>query len=157
MISRRFALASLAGVLAAPRALGHPHEALKAEQVGHREEQVMAFRQTLREAIAARDAGKLRVLYADGFIHTHGSGKVDGKDARIVSVLAGDPVIETAPVEELTLRVAGPDTVIATGRSPIPSPPDGRSQDVRWLAVYVRARGDWQLAASQATRVAAGA
>lgn len=37
----------------------------------------------------------------------------------IVSVLAEDPVIETAPADKLNLRVFGPDTVVVTGRSPI--------------------------------------
>ena len=45
-------------------------------------------------AIEKKDAAALRKIYADGFVHTHGSGKVDGKDARIVAALAGDPVIE---------------------------------------------------------------
>ncbi|CAA9312630.1 MAG: hypothetical protein AVDCRST_MAG90-557 [uncultured Microvirga sp.] len=152
MHSRRI-LVGLAGLAAVPGALAHPHEAHGAEQHGHAEEQVMAFRQLLREAITAKDVGKLRVLYADGFTHIHGSGKVEGKDSRIVSLLAGEPVIETAPAEELTLRVFGPDTVVITGRSPILNRTENRAYDFRWMAVHVRTAGDWRLAASQATRL----
>ena len=65
-------------------------------------------------------------------MHTHGSGKVDGKDARIVAALAGDPVIETAPVTDLVIRVPGGWTAIATGLSPIRSLADGKTYNFRW-------------------------
>ena len=95
----------------------------------------------------------LRAMYADGFTHTHGSGRVDGKDARIVAALSGDPVIETAPVEELTYRVFGDHTIIVTGKSPIPNKAAKRTDNFRWISVYVRTGDRWQLAASQATRL----
>src|SRR3712207_7617283 len=41
-------------------------------------------------AAAARDAARLRALYAADFAHTHTSGKVDGRDARIVSLLRSE-------------------------------------------------------------------
>ena len=78
------------------------------------------FRKTVARAIERKDAAALRKIYANGFVHTHGSGKVDGKDARIVSVLAGDPVIENAPVTDLVIRVPGGWTAIATGDEPDP-------------------------------------
>ena len=104
-------------------------------------------------AIEKKDAAALRKIYADGFVHTHGSGKVDGKDARIVSALAGDPVIENAPVTDLVIRVPGGWTAIATGVSPIRSLADGKTYNFRWTAVYVRIGEGWQIAASQATRL----
>ena len=117
-------------------------------------EEVAEFRKTLAAAIERKDAAALRTHYADAFVHTHGSGKVDGKDARIVSALAGDPVIETAPVTDLVIRVPGGWTAIATGVSPIKSLADGKTYAFRWTAVYVRVGDGWQLAASQATRLA---
>jgi Domain of unknown function (DUF4440) len=151
MIARRLLFAAL---LAAPLAArAHPLD--RSVPLGPTELEVMAFRQALQEAIAAKDVVKLRAMYADSFTHTHGSGKMDGKDTRIVAALAGDPVIETAPVDELSLRPHGPDTVIVTGRSPILNPREGRHYDFRWIAVYVRTAGEWRLAASQATRLAA--
>ena len=77
-------------------------------------------------AIEKKDAAALRKIYAESFVHTHGSGKVDGKDARIVSALAGDPVIENAPVTDLVIRVPGGWTAIATGVSPIRRWPTAR-------------------------------
>jgi ketosteroid isomerase-like protein len=117
-------------------------------------DEVAEFRKQLAAAIEKKDAAQLRTLYADSFVHTHGSGKVDGKDARIVSALAGDPVIENAPVTDLVIRVPGGWTAIATGVSPIKSLADGKTYSFRWTAVYVRIGDGWQIAASQATRLA---
>jgi uncharacterized protein (TIGR02246 family) len=139
------ALAALPILLSPGALLAHPHEALTRERQGAVEQQVMA----------ARDAAKLRALYAADFTRTHTTGKVDGRDARVVSLLAGEPVIELARVEELTIRVLHPDTAILTGRSPIArSDGTGGTRDVRWMQVFVRTEGEWRLAASQATGVA---
>jgi ketosteroid isomerase-like protein len=135
-------------------ALAHPPAQLTTEQEKGTIEEVRAFRKSVVEAIAAKDAAKLRAAYADSFHHAHGSGKVDGKDARIVAVLAGDPVIENAPVTDLEIRVPGGWTAIATGKSPIKSLADGKTYEFRWIAVYVRSGDSWQIAASQATRLA---
>ena len=134
----------------------HPHDALRTEQMAHVEHQILHMREALQAAIAAKDVPRLRALYAPSFVHTHGSGKVDGRDARIVSVLAGDPVIETAKVEELSIRIMHADTAIVTGRSPVLNKAENRDYDFRWMQVWVRVGGDWQLAASQATRLPAG-
>ena len=137
-----------------PFARAHPPAKLTTEQEKGTVEEVKAFRAAVADAIAARDAAKLRAMYADSFHHAHGSGKLDGRDARIVSVLAGDPVIETAPVADLEIRIPGGWTAIATGKSPIKSLADGKTYEFRWIAIYVRHGDSWQLAASQATRLA---
>ncbi len=144
-------------VMLSPVAPGfsHPHDALQAEQFGHIEHQIMHMREALQAAIAAKDVVRLRALYSPSFTHAHGSGKVDGRDARMVSVLAGDPVIETAKVEELSIRILHSDTAIVTGRSPVLNKAENRDYDFRWMQVWVRVGGDWQLAASQATRLPA--
>jgi ketosteroid isomerase-like protein len=137
-------------------ALGHPPSILSEQAEKATVEEVIEFRKAVVAAIERKDAAALRKIYADGFAHTHGSGKVDGKDARIVSALAGDPVIETAPVTDLVIRVPGGWTAIAAGLSPIRSLADGKTYNFRWTTVYVRIGESWQIAASQATRLAEG-
>jgi len=145
--------AAILPVLAAAPALAHPHDQLAGERDGRIEQQVMAVRDSIRRAVEARDVVALRAMYSGGFTHTHGSGKVDGRDARIVALLAGEPTVEMAPVEELTIRVMHADTAIVSGRSPILNRSENRTYDFRWVQVYVRVGGDWQLAVSQATRL----
>ena len=114
--------------------------------------EVAAFRKEVAAAITAKDAKRLARMYAPSFVHTHGSGKTDGKDARIASLLMGEPVIETAPVGDLVIRIPNDWVGIATGVSPIKSS-DGKTYDFRWTAVYVREGQGWHVAASHATRL----
>ncbi|HJQ57714.1 MAG TPA: nuclear transport factor 2 family protein [Vineibacter sp.] len=131
----------------------HPMEGPRTPETEALEKEVIAFRNDLIDAMATKDIGKLRAMYVDSFSHTHGSGKVDGKDSRIVALLAGDPVIENAPVEDLSIRTFNGDTAIVTGKSPILNKAENRMYDFRWIAVYVKGHGQWHLAASQATRL----
>ena len=148
-----FLSCALAVLLPAGAAVAHPPAIISDREEKATVEEVIDFRKTVARAIEKKDAAALRKIYANGFVHTHGSGKVDGKDARIVAVLAGDPVIETAPVTDLVVRVPGGWTAIATGLSPIRSLADGKTYQFRWTAVYVRMGESWQIAASQATRL----
>jgi len=114
--------------------------------------EVAAFRKEVAAAIKAKDAQRLARMYSPVFVHTHGSGKTDGKDARIASLLKGEPTIETAPVADLVIRIPNDWVGIATGVSPIKSD-DGKTYDFRWTAVYVREGQGWHVAASHATRL----
>lgn len=115
-------------------------------------EEIQAFRKALAQAIAAKDAKRLQEMYAASFTHTHTSGKTDNRDARIVSALAGEPVIETSPVTDLVVRAPNDWVAVVTGTSPIKSMVDGKTYAVKWLQVYTRNEKSWVLVASQATR-----
>jgi ketosteroid isomerase-like protein len=151
LVAGLLAVAPVLSLVGAVRA--HPPSILSEQAEKATVEEVVEFRKAVVAAIEKKDAAALRKIYADSFVHTHGSGKIDGKDARIVSALAGDPVIENAPVTDLVIRVPGGWTAIATGMSPIRSLADGKTYNFRWIAVYVRIGEGWQIAASQATRL----
>lgn len=157
MVGQRFSFVLIACALTfaafgGHSALAHRPKALTERQEKAIAEEVRAFRETVTKAIGSKDAAAVRALYADRFVHTHGSGKVDGKDARVASVLAGDPVIETAPAAELAIHVPAGWTAVVTGASPIRAG-DSKTYSFRWTAVYVRGPNSWQIAASQATRL----
>jgi hypothetical protein len=153
MLNRRSLLIGAAALALVGPALAHPHDELDAERVADIERQIMAFRNELKDAIAAKNVARLKDMYANAFTHTHTTGKVDDRAARVLSLLAGEPVIETAATTEMSLRVHGPDQVILTGKSPIFSKADNKSYDVRWVQAYSRATGEWKLVVSQATRI----
>jgi ketosteroid isomerase-like protein len=152
MLNRRTALAAAALAIAPASASAHPPTQRPAAAVSI-ERELMAFREALAAALQAKDVAKLKGMYTEDFTHTHGSGKVDGRDARIVSLLAGEPVIETAPMSEVSVRVHGTDLAILTAKSPILNVRENRHYDFRWMQVFVRSGGHWHLAASQATRL----
>lgn len=112
-----------------------------------------AFRSELKRAAETRDIAKLRTLIADTFTHTHASGKIDDKEGHIVALLARHPGIETGLMTDASVRLHGPDMAILTARSPILNPDDGKHYDFRWIQVFTKVSGHWQLVASQATRV----
>ncbi len=132
-------------------AFAHPPGVEEKDQPAAHE--VEGFREFVKRAVDRKDFDSVRAMYAESFTHTHGSGKLDNKDARIVSVMAGEPVIENAPVEELRFRVHGERTVIVSGKSPILNRAENKMYLFRWIAVYVKDGADWKLAASQATRL----
>ena len=151
MVSRRF----LSFGLLAALSLSIPawaHENPPQHDVTQVTKELLAFRAEMKAAMEAKDAVKLKTMYLDTFTHTHGSGKVDGKEARIVSLLAKEPVIEDVEMSEVSVRVHG-DTAILAARSPILNVKENKPYDFRWMQVYIRVDGKWQLAASQATRL----
>jgi hypothetical protein len=143
-----------AALLAWPVALAaHPHDAPKSALVLAVETEVLATRDLIQKAALDKNVPALKKLLAEEFTHTHGSGKVDGRDARILSLIAGEPVIELASVTDRHVHVHGGTTAIVTGLSPILNTKENRSYDFRWMQVYVKGAQGWQLVASQATRL----
>ncbi|MFN3889607.1 MAG: nuclear transport factor 2 family protein [Beijerinckiaceae bacterium] len=113
--------------------------------------EIGAFRKELAAAATAKNAAALRTFYTEDFTHTHTSGKVDGRDARIVSLIAAEPTVEVAPTKEFGLSCFGDAVCIARATSPIKRGSDGRWFDVRWTQTYVRTSQGWKIAVSQAT------
>lgn len=138
-------LASASGV-----AMSHPVEPVATAEPKLRVE-IAAFLKDFQAAGSNRDAASLRRFYTEDFTHTHTSGKVDGKDARIVSVVAGEQTVEMAPTTELNLSCFGESVCIARALSPIKRASDGKWFDVRWTQTYVKTSKGWQIAISQAT------
>ena len=113
--------------------------------------EIQTMRKEFQSASTQRDAASLRNFYTDDFTHTHTSGKVDNKDARIVSVLAGEPTVELAPSPEFKLSCFGEAVCIARALSPIKRVSDGKWFDVRWTQTFIKTTKGWQIAVSQAT------
>jgi hypothetical protein len=146
-LSRRLILGFAAGAAslpAAPQTVAQPSAAATQE--------VLALREKIRAAVAAKDRAALEALYADNFMHMRDSGRADLKAERIGLLLAGEQTIETAPEEEVAVQVYGPATAVATGASAIKDPATGKAARFRWVAVYVRGDAGWQVALSQASR-----
>lgn len=146
-------VAALALALPAFVAIAHPIEPVAAVDPKLRDE-IAAFRKAFQAAGTSRDGAALRRYYTDDFTHTHTSGKVDGKDARIVSVIAAEQTVEMAETTEFTLSCFGESVCIARALSPIKRGSDGKWFDVRWTQTYVKTGKGWQIAVSQATGLA---
>nr|HMS06071.1 hypothetical protein [Burkholderiaceae bacterium] len=72
-------LLALALLLASLGACAHPQGPVADDPAARAA--VLDYYAQLRRAVAQRDALALKGLYEESFTHTHGSGKVDGRDA----------------------------------------------------------------------------
>lgn len=151
---RRALIAASLPLLSLP-ALAHPPRQPDAAESRIFIQEVVALREKLAKAVKNKDGAALRAAYADGYTHTHESGKLDNKEARIASALAGAQLVETAPATDLSYRVYTGPTVVVTGKSTMPDAKGQTSFDVRWVCIYVTAKDGWELAVSQATRLPA--
>ncbi|MPZ30157.1 MAG: DUF4440 domain-containing protein [Rhodospirillales bacterium] len=152
---RRRSLLAAVPLLTALPALAHPPRQPDNAESQSIIEEMKVFRDKVAKAVGNKDFPTLRSIYADAFTHTHGSGKIDNKDARIVAAMAGEPMIENARATDLSYRVFAGPTVIVTGKSAILNVKEQKTYDFRWVAVYVTGRDGWLLAVSQATRLPA--
>ena len=113
----------------------------------------METRKAIHTAVLANDAQRLQTLYTPASTHTHGSGKVDGRAERIVSLLTADPTVEMAPIENWAVVSYNGDTAALRGTAPILNRKENQYYQFRWIQVYVKGGEGWQMAASQATRL----
>jgi hypothetical protein len=117
------------------------------------EKELLALRSSIADAMKAKDALKLRTIFADGFTHIDDAGRIADREAHVTALLIREAVIEDAGVAEWRLQIAGPNIAILTGRSTLSVKASGASYAVRWTQVFVREYGVWRIAASQVTRV----
>lgn len=115
--------------------------------------EITVLRQNLLNAIKTGDRKTLESIYADDFTHTHASGQVDNKQKRINVLLSGGRTIETGQVNEINIRVYNKVTAIAIGESTVVGENQIATKN-RWTIVYVKSGNRWQIAASQATKLA---
>ncbi len=71
----------------------------------------------LAAAATAKKRGGAPSFYTDDFTHTHTSGKVDGRDARIVSLIAAETNCRDWPTKEFDLSCFGEAVCIARALS----------------------------------------
>jgi hypothetical protein len=128
-------------------------DAVQAQDAVARE--ILAFRDKVRAAVAAKDRRALDQLYADNYKHIRDTGRTDTKRDRINMLLSGEEGIETAAEEDIVVDAYGAGTAVATGLSPVKDAKSGRSSRFQWLTVYVRADGGWRIGVSQASRYTA--
>ncbi len=116
------------------------------------EKEILAVRQTVAEAIAKNDRAVLADIFADDFVHTHAVGRVDDKNRRLDGLLDGGANLESVAPLEIRVRSFGKNTAVANGRTKVAA--DGGEITYQWTAVYVKLKGKWRVAATQATKIA---
>lgn len=113
------------------------------------EREIIGFRAKIREAVTAKDRKSLEKFFADGFTHTHASGKVDGKDVRIDFFLKGEPTIEDVEPDEMSVNVFNKNLASAVGKTTLLFGTEKRT--FQWTGVFFKHKGKWQVITTHAT------
>ncbi|MCI0338000.1 MAG: nuclear transport factor 2 family protein [Acidobacteria bacterium] len=118
------------------------------------EQAVLKLEQEWEDALVKSDVAALERLYADSMIYTHSSGSVDDKAAYIGSIKSGVTKYESMKRDDIKVSVYD-DTALVYCHWQVNVTARGAkiSTNARYLHVYVKQKGRWQMVAHQATRI----
>jgi ketosteroid isomerase-like protein len=106
-------------------------------------------------AMVRADTAALRTMLADDLAYTHTTGEKQDRAAFLRSIGNAELRYKSIAPSERTVRFVGADAVVVTGRSSMQVEARGqlRAFAIRYVAVYQRLGGIWQLVAWQSTRL----
>jgi len=119
------------------------------------EQEVIAADDRRFQAMIKQDWAALDASLADDLVYVHSSARVESKKEHISNLQAGKPNYRGASPRERKVRMKG-DVGIVNGVSDMHVENAGKEQrfTIRYLAVYARGAGGWQMTAWQSTKVA---
>ena len=105
-------------------------------------------------AMIANDLTALGRLLSDDLSYTHSTGRHESKAEYIGSLQAGRVKYVTAQRDAVTAKVYG-DTAFLSGKIAVKAVVSGETKDLnsRFLNVWVRNAGAWQMVAWQSTPI----
>ena len=121
------------------------------------EREVLKLNKEYEEAIARRDASVHERLFAADYTYTPGNGNIMGREEHMSFTKSAAVEVKSLRSEDLRVRIYG-DTAVVTGMWVSVDRRAGREfaeRRIRYLLVYVRREGRWQIVAEQRTGVAA--
>lgn len=115
---------------------------------------VIALDKERMDAMAAKDVARLNALLADELIYTHSSARLDTKTSLVDGMESGSTVYRAAVPRDVEARDLG-DTVVLTGAAHLEVTAGGNelSFDVRFIDVWAKRDGGWQMVAWQSTKL----
>jgi ketosteroid isomerase-like protein len=118
------------------------------------EQAVLKLEEEWERALINSDVAALERLYADGLIYTHSSGSVDDKATYIGSIKSGMTKYESMKRDQIKISIFG-DTALVNCHWQVNVTSRGNkiNTDARYMHVYVKQKGRWQMVAHQATRL----
>jgi ketosteroid isomerase-like protein len=107
------------------------------------------------EALTKHDLAALDKIWAEGYTFTNGRGQFLTKKERMENIKTGATQFDSISREEEEIRVFG-DTAVVTGRIVLKALYSGKesSGPYRFINVWAKLKGHWQIVANQITPVA---
>lgn len=113
------------------------------------EREIIDFRTKIRAAVKAKDRKSLEQFFAEGFTHTHASGKVDGKIERVDFFIKGEPTIEDVEPDEIRVVFHNKTLASAIGKTTLLFGTEKRT--FQWTGVFFKEKGKWKVITTHAT------
>lgn len=125
------------------------------------EAEVLKLDQEWANVLKTRDVNAMRRIEADDIILVYPDGSVGTKADDIRDTEAGNLTVESFEMVDPKVKVLSADAAVVTGRSILKKGkykrPDGKMIDIsgeyRFTDVFARRNGNWQVVASQATKI----
>jgi FKBP-type peptidyl-prolyl cis-trans isomerase len=119
------------------------------------EQALMAIQRRWADAVVRRDVATLQSILADDLAGIDTNGEPWNKEQYLAEVKSSDFVAATATVDDMTCRVSA-NTAVVTGRYVEKSTNKGKDTSVnaRFVEVYAKRAGRWQVVFSQLTAIA---
>jgi len=120
------------------------------------EHEVIAADDRRFQAMVKQDWAALDASLADDLVYVHSSARVESKGEHVGNLKAGKPFYRGAAPRERKVRMKGGDVAIVNGISDMHVENAGKENrfTIRYLAVYAKNAGRWQMTAWQSTKVA---
>jgi len=116
--------------------------------------QIQALDREWAQACVQADIGKLDQLLSDDLTYTHSSGQTQNKAEFIATVREGKTRYRSIDFQQSSVRIYG-NTAVTNNEVRVNLTVDGRDVSVhaRFLHLWAKQNGRWQLAAHQGTRI----
>ena len=127
----------------------------QAKQKGSAVEQtILKLEQDWADALLKGNADALETLYADGMVYTHTSAGVDDKASYIKKIRDKASVYDKLERDDIKVRVFGATAVVTTHWLVTShSGATVHNTNARYVHVYSRINGRWQMVVHQSTRI----
>ncbi len=117
-------------------------------------EQIQALDREWAQACVQADIAKLEQILSDDLTYTHSSGQVQTKPEFIATVREGKTRYRSIEFAQSSVRIYG-NTAVSNNEVRVNLTVDGKDVSVhpRFLHVWVKQNGRWQLTAHQGTKI----
>jgi uncharacterized protein (TIGR02246 family) len=131
-----------------------PHEKAPSPDDSKAIEEVLLVDQQRADALVNNDTAALERILADDCTYVHPNGRFETKEEVLAGLKAHDRTYVSIEREGVKVKLVG-NTAIVTGRNSLKAKYQGKDYNVqnRFLRVYVKRDGRWQMVAHQATSI----
>lgn len=122
------------------------------------EKALMKMEQDVSAALTKADADALSKALADDFYAVNPDGTTQSKAEFVADLKSGKFKLESNKLDDMKVRAAGADMAVVTYRSADKGSVAGQdiSGQYRWVDVFAKRGGTWQIIVSQGTRLEQG-